>query len=479
MQEYEARHTTAVTAASKPNHDRALTQLADLETQLSALRGEREIQASIVAKFKEKLDVLDEDVTVVMGDRNKVRDLQDAAYNKLQDLRQQQKDINSAYHANRRFSREVRDLLAAGKVEEAQQRCALQMDEEHAKLKSDPGYRKEYYESWEQYHESQAVLASSDEGSAPAAAAGAAGSVEADIKPPIKAALPKAVQAEMNGKGSTATPSAPAAAVEPALKAQKVIEAVLASAEAEIKAFHATEAAANAAAAHIHVPTANGGGPTGSKLDESTLPKPSKPPKHHHKKPQPAPEPDPIASLPVFELPDIVKVKPAASKAMDKAEERERNRTVQEEAERRKAKREEEKAKRRQKAASMSHRSVSGGAGGGGGGSGSVSGIGSGSHSRAGSQSAGSIDGDRGGMRTRGAADAAGGYGIGEGGGNKAGVAVRPVDKILAHKAVAKRPKTRGPLGKELKIWYKKNQDVAILGGAFFAMFLFWFFLLR
>lgn len=48
------------------------------------------------------------------------------------------------FYSNRKFSKEVRELLAAGKVDEAQAKCAAQTDEAMARLAGDDEYRVDY-----------------------------------------------------------------------------------------------------------------------------------------------------------------------------------------------------------------------------------------------------------------------------------------------------------------------------------------------
>lgn len=47
------------------------------------------------------------------------------------------------YRENRKFSLQVRDMVAVGQVEEAQQLAAQQMDEMMARLSSDSAFRSE------------------------------------------------------------------------------------------------------------------------------------------------------------------------------------------------------------------------------------------------------------------------------------------------------------------------------------------------
>lgn len=48
------------------------------------------------------------------------------------------------FYSNRKFSKEVREMLAAGKLEDARARCAAQTDEAMARLASDDEYRADY-----------------------------------------------------------------------------------------------------------------------------------------------------------------------------------------------------------------------------------------------------------------------------------------------------------------------------------------------
>lgn len=140
-------------------------------------------------------------------------------------------DVSLAdYRENRKLSLEVRDLVAAGRVDEARERAAEQVSSLIAKLSSDTTYRKEYQHLWAQQRR-YAVSDLLPESSVAAQQAAAS-------KPAAKGAP---------GKGGKASgPKPPPPKPNGKEKAASIIESLMAQASKEVEALQSRRAAHHA-----------------------------------------------------------------------------------------------------------------------------------------------------------------------------------------------------------------------------------------
>lgn len=319
VKEFQA--TVGVVAEVRADVDKLRAELREHDAELSVLRKEKDTQQGILTKFREQEAEADSKVEAAMAERRKVKDLQDAAYTRMNEARKSQRTKNDAHFTNRRLSRTVRELIAAGKVEEARAMCAEQMEEMHTKLASNDEFRAHYYAQWE---EVKKIRAEADE-EGEEHFGGDDKKIDASSR--------------SNPKESV---------VQPAVKAQAVIAAALeAAAAAGVEGEAAVVHEAPLVSAHhsenismedfSRLAGAHGAG-------EAKAKKPKQQPKYIAE-PVLVPEDN-------FTLPEAVLKKNAepSTAAATKAAERERNRQLQAEAEARKLKKEMEKAKRKAKA---------------------------------------------------------------------------------------------------------------------------------
>ena len=196
-------------------------------------------------------------------------------------------------------------VLAEGRLEEARQLCAEQVDTALARLASDAACRAEYFKLWEVQRKAPVVLPSAavDDADEPAASAEEA-----------RAGAAKGGLGRGNKAAAAAAEEAAEAPVEPAKKAEAVIAAVLEEAQEELRrskaaadAAAAAQAAAEAAAAHAAtaaVPVAVRESVEGAAAEAKPRARPPRAPKHS------APAVEPVV-LPEdnFELPEAVRLK--------------------------------------------------------------------------------------------------------------------------------------------------------------------------
>lgn len=365
-----AKIVDSMTVAAEGAGDvaRIKAELAGHDDEFKVLRGEKDTQHTILEKYRQQEDVLEKEVDDLFTQRRKMKELGDVAYARLSELKKDQRTQNDEYYNNRRLSRKVRDLLAAGELFEARKLCDQQMEKAHGKLAADGAYRADYFALWEQQRKAPLDSLNDDDEE---------GRDEENSN--------KVANKNNNGEGGESKrprlPSTP-----PAKKAEALIAAVLEEAKEEFERLRA--AAATGTAASSPRPTvANDRMPFGSAsgLAESTIttgttaattstvvyeeaipnssgggPSSSKPRKqkkqvvavkeiHHHQ--QQLEGGGLLFKQASFEIPDIVTKAKLENGLKDaaaaKAAERERNRMLQEEAEARKQRRQVDKEKKK------------------------------------------------------------------------------------------------------------------------------------
>jgi uncharacterized coiled-coil DUF342 family protein len=327
IKEFEA--TVGVVAEGRADVDKLRAELHEHDAELSVLRKEKDTQQAILTKFREQEAEADAKVEAAMAERRRVKDLQDEAYTRMNDARKAQRTKNDAHFTNRRLSRSVRELIAAGKVDEARAMCAAQMEEVHEKFATDDEFRAQYYVQWEEVKKMRAEAEGDehfgdDDGTSGEKKGGG--------------------KSKSDG-GASRVPKEPV--VEPAVKAQAVIAAALEAAATAtpveavsqvvtpiaVSAHHSKNVSMEDASHLLGVVGAGAG--AGVKVK-----KPKQQPKYVA---EPVVVPDDNFTLPEA----VLKKEPEPSAAATKAAERERNRQLQAEAEAKKQKREAEKAKRK------------------------------------------------------------------------------------------------------------------------------------
>eukprot|EP00878_Enallax_costatus_P005708 GHUV01005985.1.p1 GENE.GHUV01005985.1~~GHUV01005985.1.p1 ORF type:complete len:449 (+),score=181.87 GHUV01005985.1:226-1572(+) len=195
----------------------------EVDSEMNILRGERDQAKDIIDDLQKKLSA----VNAVLADHDAERQDIETTKREIQEqLKSLRDEIDShmfEYRANRKLSLQLRDMVAEGKLEEAQAMAEQQVEAHLSKIYSDAAYRKEYLKLWSEQRKYlvSELLPNS-------------GTVEA--KPSLAAA----------GKGrSGKNADKPAAPLVPqgAAKAQAIIAAALAEAELAVAAKRKEEPA--------------------------------------------------------------------------------------------------------------------------------------------------------------------------------------------------------------------------------------------
>lgn len=128
---------------------RALEQsLEAVEADRKALKSELDVAKMVREKYREEGAAIGKAMSEIYAERVAVKEIKDAAYARMFERKSDTRSKVTDFYENRRFSRRVRQLLAEGKLLEARDLCAEQMEEAHAKLNSDEAYRAEYMRLW-------------------------------------------------------------------------------------------------------------------------------------------------------------------------------------------------------------------------------------------------------------------------------------------------------------------------------------------
>lgn len=142
---------------------KAMEGLDTMDDARRALREELDTAWNIRQKYIEEERGVREVMDGIAGERNAVRELRyafvssacddnahaapcdrDAAWERLMNVKTPKQAKSTDFYGNRKFSKDVRELLAAGKVDEARAKCAAQTDEAMARLAGDDAYRADY-----------------------------------------------------------------------------------------------------------------------------------------------------------------------------------------------------------------------------------------------------------------------------------------------------------------------------------------------
>lgn len=328
--------------------------IADMDKEFDVIKTERNaangIKKDIWTKLEKvggELKELEAEQAEAVAKKNEV----------LEQLEKQRKEIDASmvdYRANRKLSLDVRDMVAAGQVEEARALATQQVDEWLSKLSTDTAARKDYQKLWAEQRRfavSELLPGSSVYAQQQAAATKAA--------PAGKGAAP--------AKGAAKGAAAPKAVIDPvvsgAQKAKSIIESLLSEAS--------RDAAVRARAAPAYQPDDDDSGDA----DEEVEAAPAKRPEPVVAKPAAPAAPAKLVTdaaaaaanafnfkveLPKVEheefVPPVVKDEETETEAQRREREREEQRKKAAEAEERKKKREEQAVRRRQQAAETAKR---------------------------------------------------------------------------------------------------------------------------
>lgn len=339
VREYEA--SASLFAETRAKRTELQEAMKEYEGEIKALRQEMDVQRQILDKLREHERGIDAEVEEIITERRRCREVMEEAYQRMSALKKAQWEKNNTFYSNRSFSRDIRKMVAEGKLEEARDACAEQQDDAVALLRDQPAFRSEYFALWEQQRK------------VPISAA-----EEEELPPPSKGAKGGA----KGGKAKAAPAPEP---VDPAKKAEATIAALLEEAREEARRAKAAAAAAEAAerdaaaaasAAEASLAAAEREQAAAARTVVGLEEEGAGAPRQHARPPRPAaarhvaPAVEPVVVPDEnFELPEVVrtlKEKTPSSQELKELE-RERQRQAREEAERRKAKKAAEKEKKK------------------------------------------------------------------------------------------------------------------------------------
>lgn len=122
--------------------------IKELDTEVSALRGERSQAVGILQEIQGKLREANEAIGELEGERAEHEAKKKALQEQIRTAQDESSVAMQEWRENRKFSLTVRDLVEAGKLEEAKAMCEEQVATYMTRLLSDSAYRKEYTQGW-------------------------------------------------------------------------------------------------------------------------------------------------------------------------------------------------------------------------------------------------------------------------------------------------------------------------------------------
>jgi hypothetical protein len=146
---FEAEREASRQAAQDAPQQPTSTSLRELEGERKVLNEEKRTRLEILQKYQDEASTLDQEVEKAMDERRRIKGIQDDAYARLRAVKGGNRSKLDEFYANRRFSQQVRGVIRAGNLEEAQTMCEQQSLETMQRLASDDAFRKEYFTAWE------------------------------------------------------------------------------------------------------------------------------------------------------------------------------------------------------------------------------------------------------------------------------------------------------------------------------------------
>ncbi|KAJ9527342.1 hypothetical protein QJQ45_025615 [Haematococcus lacustris] len=187
--------------------------ISDMDGEFGVIKSERDMANKIVQEIWVKLSKARDELKEIEAEHAELALAKEAAQRALDSAREETNSSMRSYRENRRFSLQVRDLVAAGQVEEARSLVASQVEEWVTTLTSDSTARKEYEQLWAEQRKYMVSVV----------LPGSSLSAQAEAKAAQKAAAA--------GKGAAARQApAPPRGAE---KAKSIIESLMAEASRE------------------------------------------------------------------------------------------------------------------------------------------------------------------------------------------------------------------------------------------------------
>jgi hypothetical protein len=120
----------------------------DMENEFKVIKSERDAANKIVQDIYAKLKDASSQLQELEAEHAELVNAKEEAVKALEAAREESNANAKDYRENRKFSLEVRDLVAAGRVDEAKALVAAQVEEWTAKLVGDASLRQEYTSLW-------------------------------------------------------------------------------------------------------------------------------------------------------------------------------------------------------------------------------------------------------------------------------------------------------------------------------------------
>ncbi|KAG1668087.1 hypothetical protein FOA52_010497 [Chlamydomonas sp. UWO 241] len=196
--------------------------LEEMDGEFSIIKGERDSASKVVNDFWTLLKAAEKESEKVQGEQEACVERKNEALQALEAARKEIDGTMSEYRDNRKFSLQVRDLVAVGSAAEAQELCDKQVVEMLSRLSGDTAFRSEYQQMWAEQRRFPVsdLLPESCTSSEPAASAGAKGARGAAPKGAAAADKPKPVaRGAEKAKDLIASIMAQASAAAAAVKA--------------------------------------------------------------------------------------------------------------------------------------------------------------------------------------------------------------------------------------------------------------------
>ncbi|KAI8477150.1 MAG: hypothetical protein J3K34DRAFT_516093 [Monoraphidium minutum] len=122
--------------------------IKELEPEVTSLRGERTQAVGILQEIQEKLREVTGGISELEAERGEVEAKKKALQEQIRAVQDESSELMQEWRENRKFSLSVRDLVEAGKLDEARAMCDEQVATYMGRLLNDKAYRKEYEQGW-------------------------------------------------------------------------------------------------------------------------------------------------------------------------------------------------------------------------------------------------------------------------------------------------------------------------------------------
>lgn len=118
--------------------------IEELESEFSIIKGERDEASKVMGGFYDQLKAAEKEASKVEEEQKDAVDKKNEAHQALEAAKLEVDATMQDYRDNRKFSLQVRDMMAAGEVEAARELCTAQTDTMMDRLLSDSSFWSEY-----------------------------------------------------------------------------------------------------------------------------------------------------------------------------------------------------------------------------------------------------------------------------------------------------------------------------------------------